>query len=184
MIIKFKKNKTRVKNLYFSFLYFLLVQASCNIDHERNTHKTKVQYMPDMADSPIVKTQRDYLDPPEGSIPHNALLHPKTSEEAEKILKNPYRNSTQRKKHESEGKKLFEIHCYPCHGMTGKGDGPVTYKYPAPPDITTANYKKRGDGHFYHVILNGIRNMPKYGHAVSDHERWKIILHLRNLQNK
>ena len=52
------------------------------------------------------------------------------------------------------------------------------------PDITTANYKKRGDGHFYHVILNGIRNMPKYGHAVSDHERWKIILHLRNLQNK
>ena len=45
-----------------------------------------------------------------------------------------------------------------------------------------SNYQKRGDGHFYHVILNGIRNMPKYGHAVSEHERWKIVLHIRNLQ--
>ena len=33
-----------------------------------------------------------------------------------------------------------------------------------------------------HVILNGIRNMPKYGHAISDEERWKIILYLRQLQ--
>lgn len=178
---KQRASKSFAKLMMLSIFFALF---SCSIDQERNTHKTKVQYMPDMADSPIVKTQRDYLDPPEGAIPHNALLHPKTSEEAERILKNPFRNSVNKEKYEEEGKKLFAIHCYPCHGNLGEGDGPVTHKYPAPPDITTESYAKRGDGHFYHVILNGIRNMPKYGHAINDEERWKIILHLRNLQDR
>ena len=41
-------------------------------DQGRNT--TKLQYMPDMADTPTVKAQESFLNPPEHSVARNAIL--------------------------------------------------------------------------------------------------------------
>lgn len=154
----------------------IILTASCNKD----PNDTKLQYLPDMADTPIVKAQREYLDPPEGSVASSAILYPATAEASEKALQNPFLQYPEGQA--EKGKKFFNIYCVPCHGEAGKGDGTVTAKLPAPPDITTEAYAKRGDGFFFHTITFGVRNMPSYGHSIAAHERWLIVMYLRELQ--
>ena len=142
-------------------------------------NKTKVQYVPDMADAPTMKPQENFLEPPEGSVANNALIYPKTVEEAELKLKNPLQNEPQIV---ALGEKIFNIYCIPCHGAAAKGDGSITDVYPKPPDITTAAYQAKGDGFFFYRITFGAVMMPGYGHATAPIERWAIVHYLRKLQ--
>lgn len=73
------------------------------------------------------------------------------------------------------GKREFEAHCASCHGVTGKGNGPlVQLLRAAPPDLTT--FAKANGGvlpmeRFYVSILgdkvaaHGTRDMPVWGQA-------------------
>ena len=144
--------------------------------------KTKLQYMPDMADAPVVKAQREYLDPPVGSVANNAILYPKTPEEAETLLINPFTGRWDEDKHKEKGKQLFGIYCAVCHGQAANGQGNISDKFPPASDLTLDLYKNRKDGFFFHRITFGSAIMPSYGHSISPHERWQIILHLRDLQ--
>ncbi len=139
----------------------------------------KIQYVPDMADAPTMKPQENYLDPPEHSVAMNAVLYPKTVEEAEANLKNPLPDDERVQK---LGERMFSTYCIPCHGPNGKGDGSIVDVYVKPPDITDSAYQKRGDGFFFHRITFGANVMPSYGHATLPHERWAIVRYLRKLQ--
>jgi len=169
-------NSFFLRVLMLILLPLLLCVSGCEI----NSDNTKIQYMPDMADAPSVKTQEDYLDPPDHSIPVNGILYPKTVEQSEKLLKNPFPASD---KVVSDGKELFNTFCTPCHGPKAKGNNALGGKYPQPPDLTLPMYKSRGDGFFFYRITFGSAIMPGYGHAISPHERWKLIHYLRSLQN-
>ena len=141
--------------------------------------------MPDMADSPAVKPQLSYLEPPEGSITRNAMLYPPADqlEKWERLLQNPFRNNRQENTQiMEEGAFLYEANCSPCHGKSGKGNGTITDKFPPAPDITSSLYKERADGFFFHKITNGGPIMPSRAEHTYPEERWKIILHLRSLQ--
>jgi mono/diheme cytochrome c family protein len=148
-----------------------------------NPNQTKLQYFPDMADSPAFKTQGNYIDPPEGSIARTAILYPDTPEEAEKVLQNPFRGQPNEDKHIANGEHLFNTFCAVCHGMGGKGDGTISDKFPRPPDLMLDMYKKRQDGFFFYRITFGSALMPSYGHAIAPNERWQIVSYLRTLQN-
>lgn len=139
----------------------------------------KIQYVPDMADAPLLKAQRDFIEPPEHSVATNAVLYPKTVEEAEATLKNPLPQDERVLK---LGERMYETYCVPCHGAAAKGDGLVTDVYPKPPDITNEMYQKRGDGFYFYRITFGANIMPSYGHATLPHERWAIVHYLRKLQ--
>lgn len=147
----------------------------------KTTNQTKLQYMPDMADAPTVKAQESYIDPPDYSVSTNAILYPDTPEESEKLLQNPYAKANP-ETYMEDGKMLFETFCAVCHGPGAKGDGNIQDLFPTPPDLTTETYKNRGDGFFFHRITFGSAIMPSHGHAISQHERWQIILYLRSLQ--
>jgi mono/diheme cytochrome c family protein len=58
----------RLRNILAFFPVFavlpVLTVAACKGD----PNKTKLQYVPDMADSPALKSQRDFLQPPEGTV--------------------------------------------------------------------------------------------------------------------
>jgi mono/diheme cytochrome c family protein len=139
----------------------------------------KIQYVPDMADAPVLKAQRNFIEPPEHAVATNAVLYPKTIEEAEATLKNPL---PQDDRVLQLGERMFSTYCFPCHGAAAKGDGPITDVYPKPPDITSDVYQKHGDGFFFYRITFGGNIMPGYGHATLPHERWAIVHYLRKLQ--
>ena len=160
-------------------LVLLAVTTVSVVGCELGESGEKIQYMPDMADAPFVRTQRGYLDPPENSVPMNAILYPKTVEDAEKYMKNPYPNSAEVLE---KGKDLFAINCSSCHGAVGKGDGTISPYFAGLPDITSEVYRERADGFFFYRITFGQGRMPSYGHAISPNERWFIIHHLRTLQ--
>lgn len=157
--------------------------SACN-PHGNNT--TKLQYMPDMADGPIAKTQRSTLNPPDGSVTINAILYPATFEQAEAELRNPFGEGAQVNKDIVEkGKVMFNTYCTVCHGMEGKGQGLLGDAYPVPvPDITRAEIVARKDGFFFQKISQGGTMMPAYAHSISPHERWQLITYLRTLQQQ
>lgn len=160
----------------------LLAAVAC----KDNPQQTKLTYMPDMADAPAVKPQLSYLDPPDGAVARTAMIYPPDDqpEEWEKLLHNPYVGHSNEKELARDGKFLFHINCSPCHGADAKGKGSLIDKFPPAPDITHEMYLDRPDGFFFHKITVGGPIMPSRGEHTYPHERWKIILHLRELQKQ
>lgn len=145
---------------------------------------TKMQWAPDMADSPAPKPQRTFLPPPPESVPMHAIFYAKDSAEAGNMMTMPETIANDQTA-TTRGKVLFETFCSVCHGLDGKGVGTLGAAYAvAPPNITDAAYKARPDGFFFHTITFGSAStiMPGYGYAISEHERWMIVKHLRTLQ--
>ena len=103
----------------------------------KNPDQTKMQYVPDMADSAALKSQRDFLQPPEGTVTRTAILYPSTIEEAEKTLQNPITASAEATE---QGKKLWNKFCTPCHGALGDSNGSITDVYPKPPNLVAKDY--------------------------------------------
>ena len=158
-------------------LVFMLVMG-CKFD----PNTTKIQYMPDMADGPVAKTLRSYIDPPDNSVASNAILYPETPDEAEKIFRNPFVGVSDYKAHQKNGKHLYETFCSVCHGAQAKGKGTISDVYPQAADLTTEMYKKKKDGFFFYRISKGANIMKGYAHAIDPDERWDIVLHIRELQ--
>jgi len=94
--------------------------------------------------------------------------------------------------HVAEGKRLFQVSCAPCHGMEGKGGGPVTHhdpakgfnRFPLPAPLLSgagAVTAVRSDGYIYATIRNGGALMPAYGISLTEQERWSIVSYIRTL---
>ena len=144
-----------------------------------NDQQTKLQYMPDMADNPINKTQKDYLDPPAGAIPRHAVLVPTDQQEAIEVMENPLDEQAM---HLEKGKELWNNFCIACHGPQGKGKHKLGPNFPVAPDLTAAVYQERKDSFYFHVITYGGAIMPAYGYAIYPKERWQIVRYIRELQ--
>lgn len=175
---------------FFGFLVLALSFAACSDDGQV---KTKLQYVPDMADAPTVKPHEDYLDPPTGSVPLFSIIYPDTPQDAEKVLKNPLGENVSDNTLE-KGKFLFDIYCKVCHGADGRGQGTLGAAYPAPPNISGEPYTNYKDGFFFHRITFGsfVKQgdswisaglMPAYGDKTDPNERWEIVAYVRKLQD-
>lgn len=93
----------------------------------------------------------------------------------------------------ARGQGRFEIHCAPCHGSAGYGDGMVSRRAVALAEQGLANWtppsslhdelvRGRPDGHLFNTITNGIRTMPAYGAQIAPADRWAIVAYVRALQ--
>jgi len=90
----------------------------------------------------------------------------------------------------ARGRDRYNIHCAPCHGPAGNGDGLAHRRAQAlaegtwtpPSDLTTAAVAERPVGHIYNTITHGIRNMPAYGPQITPADRWAIVAWVRALQ--
>ncbi len=119
---------------------------------------------------------------PNGTLPTHGGTPPMSRERADGTLRNPLAPSPAHLQH---GEFLFETTCVPCHGSRAAGDGPVAFQMIVPPpDLTTAQPAERSDGYLYATIRNGGLVMPAYADAMSDEERWELVLYLRHLQGK
>jgi hypothetical protein len=55
---------------------------------------------------------------------------------------------------------------------------------PPPASLTADKAVQMKDGELFHIITFGQRNMPSLESQLSREDRWKVILHLRSLQQK
>jgi mono/diheme cytochrome c family protein len=121
---------------------------------------------------------------PTGTVPRTGgeLGLPREAREVAAKRPNPVRATPESV---AKGQRLFVIHCAPCHGTAGKGDGLVSPKFIPPPDITHPSIQKgRTDGYMQHVIGTGGAIMPAYGEALSPEERWHVVNFVRSLAQK
>ncbi|WP_437966391.1 cytochrome c [Sorangium sp. So ce260] len=81
------------------------------------------------------------------------------------------------------GQDRFNIYCAPCHDQSGSGQGMVVKRgYPPPIDLASDRARGLPDGEIFHVITNGVRNMPAYRKQIPVKDRWAIVTWVRVLQ--
>lgn len=170
----------------------------------RDSSKPNFTFMREMVDSipynsyaenPVLPSGRTLQPPIPGTLARGEMpLHfTSTAEDALRAgvdLKSPYSESLFWNEADEdllvkvdEGAEAFRIHCLPCHGQSGHGDGPVAMRgFPPPPPLTAEKTVNMPDGQMFHVITFGQGNMPGYAGQVSQDDRWKVILHIRALQ--
>ncbi len=153
-------------------------------------NKTAWEYMPDMANSPAIKSQkmvaslphhRGMLMPPDGTVPRGYEPYPykEDPEGAAKFLINPLPKTEEVV---LAGEKAYNTYCIVCHGAKGLGDGPVVPPFPKPPSFHSEKVQNWTDGRIFHVITVGQNLMPSYAAQIEPQTRWAIIRYLRVLQ--
>jgi mono/diheme cytochrome c family protein len=81
------------------------------------------------------------------------------------------------------GQERYQIHCSPCHGMLGDGDGMVVRRgFPRPPSYHLDRLRTVPDRHIYEVIRDGYGVMYPFGDRVEPADRWAIVAYVRALQ--
>ncbi|MGE5247910.1 MAG: c-type cytochrome [Verrucomicrobiota bacterium] len=119
---------------------------------------------------------------PADSVPTKGVEHvPLPGTQAAAALKNPQKITDFTL---LSGKELFGIYCTPCHGASGKGDGPVAGKFvPTPVDISATGQASRfPDGELYAILTHGRNGMPPYRGDLTSRERWLIVAYVRTLK--
>ncbi len=84
------------------------------------------------------------------------------------------------------GKALYLSHCASCHGEQGQGDGPAAESL-RPPPANLRWVQRRpmaSDGYLMWAVAEGgaalSTAMPAFEDALTETERWKILLFLRS----
>jgi len=82
------------------------------------------------------------------------------------------------------GKELYGIYCTPCHGESGKGDGPVAKKFvPTPVDISaTGHGSHHPEGDLFAILTHGVNGMPAFYGDLTPKERWLVVAYLKTLK--
>jgi hypothetical protein len=115
----------------------------------------------------------------DGALPYR--IHRDSVELASRTLTNPFESTDEILR---AGQVLYNIHCVPCHGGAGHGDGPVAERYMGIPMFNTGRVSTLSEGHIYHVITHGIARMAAYGSQVDVMDRWKIVTYVQQLQQQ
>jgi mono/diheme cytochrome c family protein len=135
-----------------------------------------------MYDNPAFRPQEEPVRlPPEGSVPTKGLEHtPKPESPEAAALKNPEKVTDFSL---LAGKELFGIYCTPCHGASGKGDGPVAKKFvPTPVDISGTGFGQAPEGMLFAIVTHGMGGMPPFRSDLTAKERWLVVAYLRTLK--
>lgn len=107
-----------------------------------------------------------------------------------------------------QGQALYNAYCAVCHGVEGKGDGPITMdrqlvtqsgsrqleNFPPPPSFAASdgsNSTRSGapmanlsEGNIYHTIYWGYNVMGSHASQLNPEERWKVVMYVSELQKK
>jgi mono/diheme cytochrome c family protein len=83
------------------------------------------------------------------------------------------------------GRELYTKECLPCHGQSGRGDGPKAGELKRKPtDLSQPKVREQSDGELFWKITEGKTPMPSFENKFSEPERWDIINYIRTLGAK
>ena len=83
------------------------------------------------------------------------------------------------------GKKIYRLNCAVCHGMNGRGvDRGGRHLNPPVPDFTRPGFLKgKSDSYLFHLISNGIEDMPGWSDKLAPGQITDVLHYLRSLVN-
>jgi mono/diheme cytochrome c family protein len=88
----------------------------------------------------------------------------------------------------TKGRSTYNRSCRHCHGLRGKGDGPLAPKNPKPADLTDAEWKYGAtDGDLFNIIANGVggtSEMKGVRSEVPTADMWHVVNYLRSIGPK
>ncbi len=134
-----------------------------------------------MWDNPAYGPQEEPLRlAPKDSVPTTGIEHVPPLAEAARLA-NPVKPT---EPEVLRGKALFGVYCVPCHGESGRGDGPVGRIFvPKPADLRAGSpVMGLSDGQLFVIISSGLGAMPAFRADLSPEERWRIVSYLRTLK--
>ena len=84
------------------------------------------------------------------------------------------------------GRALYNKNCRHCHGLRGKGDGPLAPKNPSPADLTDAKWDHgSSDGEIFAVIWNGApapkSEMKPMKGTLTEKNVWDVVNYVRSI---
>jgi len=138
----------------------------------------------DLMNQPSIKPQEGPLNTyPVDSVPVGGPWTKVADRDAAEDMVNPVPATA---KSIAMGRALFMTYCLPCHGATGKGNGPVGKIFETEPADLTSDYVKEDltDGWIWGTITFGSYIMPRYGYDMSPKERWDVVNFVRNVLEK
>lgn len=175
-----------------SIYVLLILLTSCDL----NRNQPGYSYFPDMEQSrsyetysknPVLADGKTNTMPVENTIPRNSIPYHfvKTDNNrtlAGKELQSPYEINSTDSLAISDGKRLYEIYCWHCHGEKGDGKGFLytsgKYTYP-PADLLADKVANNPDGEIFHVISIGFGVMGAHQGQITTIDRWKIVSYIR-----
>ena len=167
------------------------------------TGANAVQVFTEMHYQPSFRVQEGpRLLPPEGSVPITGRELRYASPGEYKALTAPAEIVD--RYNSAEAQRLFAVNCVVCHGISLKGDGPITTLIgadggpawesgPFPADLTAPITRESTDGELFGFISGGGRQgqasilsgrptsspMPEFQLLLTEEERWQLTLYLR-----
>ena len=79
-------------------------------------------------------------------------------------------------------KALYIKYCAPCHGVSGKGDGPANASLnPNPANHTSILMLNETDGALWYKITTGRNPMPENKSILTENQRWELVTYIRTL---
>jgi mono/diheme cytochrome c family protein len=81
----------------------------------------------------------------------------------------------------ARGEELYRQHCVTCHGLQGRGDGPLARTLnPRPADLRV-HTSQHTEGQLWVWISDGVPGtaMPAFASSLSEEDRWHLVNYLR-----
>jgi mono/diheme cytochrome c family protein len=161
-------------DMYVSFAYEPMTQLATEDENDINGNHTINPHGMNMR-LPVKGTVA------RGQIDYSTYQLEKSNEgyEASSALKNPLAVTEHNL---AEGKRLYNIHCTPCHAEDGLGKGTIVEdgKFPQVPSygdrLPTIN-----PGKAFYSITHGKNLMGAYGSALSPKQRWQVVHYIYEL---
>jgi mono/diheme cytochrome c family protein len=81
------------------------------------------------------------------------------------------------------GRLLYEANCLACHGVRGRGDGPLARSLNPPPLDLMVHGPVHTDGELFGWISEGVTGtaMPSFADRLTETERWHLVNYLRSI---
>lgn len=85
----------------------------------------------------------------------------------------------------ARGALVYSRYCQVCHAADGSGGTPVTeHGFRKPPSLLRPFTKSMKDGQIFWLATYGRGMMPAHGPQIPVEDRWKLVLHVRVLQQR
>ena len=87
----------------------------------------------------------------------------------------------------ARGREIYASSCAICHGVQGRGDGPLARTMvPRPADFRIHMIEGHTEAQLFEWVSYGVPEtaMPGYATELSEEDRWHVINYLRSLHDK